>query len=86
MKTHLLWFDDRTNTPIADKLQRAAAHFEAKHGQRPTICAINPLMAAAAGLQGPAVIAGMQIKTSQNVLTNHFWLGVEAEPEQEPAA
>jgi len=85
MRNGMLWFDDHTNLSIADKVERAARHYEDKLGQRPTVCYIHPSMMVAAGLHGPATLAGVYVKCTNNVLPNHFWLGV-VEPQPEEAA
>lgn len=85
MRAGMLWFDDR-NAPLPDKLERAAEHYQAKYGARPTLCYIHPTMAHLAGLHGNAIINRIQVKANDIVLLNHLWIGMAQEPSPEEAA
>ena len=66
-----LWFDNSTDTTLAQKVQRAATRYAKKHGQRPTVCYVHP-----AALDGEVQLNGLAIVPAANVLVNHFCLGV----------
>jgi len=42
MEWGLLWFDDTSGRSLEDKVARAAAHYERKFGQLPTLCFVHP--------------------------------------------
>jgi len=67
----LLWYDDTANRPLEDKVTRAAAHFEKKYGQSPTICFVNPT-----AKNGTDQVGGIQIETLKIVMPNCLWIGV----------
>lgn len=69
----LLWYDDTANRSLADKVVRAAAHFEKKYGRPPTICFVNP---AANAERGADRVSGIQIETLKIVMPNCLWIGV----------
>lgn len=71
MQTGLLWFDDNPNATLEDKVQRAAAHYECKYGQRPNLCFVHP-----AALDDGTTIASIRVQPRRSVPPNHFWLGV----------
>lgn len=71
MKIGMLWFDNSTDS-LEKKVQRAADYYRGKHGCSPNTCYINK--ADGAGGQ----IAGVELRTSSQVLRGHFWMGVEA--------
>ena len=67
----LLWYDDTANRPLEDKIARAAAHFEKKYGQPPTICFVNPT-----AKNGAHQVGGIQIQPLKVVMPNCLWIGV----------
>jgi hypothetical protein len=78
MKTGLLWFDDNPRRELKDKVLRAAAHYEKKHGHRPNLCFVHPSAFSGNG-NGKQVVkkAGkVEIRTGCSVLRHHFWLGL----------
>ncbi len=73
MEFGLLWYDDSSTRSLEDKVARAAAQYELKFGQSPTICFVNPAM-----LNGKATeMGGVQIEARRTVLPHHFLVGVE---------
>ena len=82
MDIGLLWFDNEKKRTLAQKVTRAADHYEAKFGARPTHCYVNPCLLPDADQDDPPEFEGVVVCPSGNVLTNHFWLGVD---ESEPA-
>lgn len=82
MEFGLLWYDDSTTRSIADKVTRAAAQYEHKFGQRPTVCFVNPAMLNGNPQDGNGrgkltEIGAVQIETLRTVLPHHFLVGVE---------
>ena len=65
---YLLWFDG-SKAPLAERLTRAAQHFEKKHGRSPTT-ALLPMNEEIAGLPG-----GISCERKPYVIENHLWLG-----------
>ena len=76
-----LWFDNSTDTTLAQKVQWAATRYAKKHGRQPDVCYVHPQALAA---EQPLVLRpkdegllnGLAIVPAANVLVNHFCLGV----------
>jgi hypothetical protein len=67
----MLWFDD-SSQPFADKLTRAATYYRNKHGCAPNVCYVHP-----SSLNDKVPVpATIRIVRMENLLPNHFWLGV----------
>jgi hypothetical protein len=67
----LMWYDDTANRSLEDKVARAAAHYERKYGQLPTLCFVNP-----SAKNGADQVAGIQIEALKVVRPNCLWIGV----------
>jgi hypothetical protein len=67
----LLWYDDTAGRPLEEKVSRAAAHYEHKYGQPPTLCFVNP-----ATKNGTDEVGGVQIETLKAVMPNCLWIGI----------
>jgi hypothetical protein len=67
----MLWFDN-SKEPLEDKVIKAADYYQKKHGRTANTCYINK----ADGQEGR--IAGVELRTSDQVMRSHFWMGVEA--------
>ncbi len=80
MRVGMLWFDDNKGRELADKVMRAAEHYEAKYGLPPTVCYVHPSML----IKATSPIAGVEVKGSNTVLPNHLWIGRgdEAQPQR----
>ena len=75
MKEGLLWFDNDPQRKLADKISRAATRYQVKFGRKPTLCYLN-----ASNVEGKTdEINGIRIKLVDDILPNHFWIGVETE-------
>lgn len=72
MREGLLWFDNSEQRDLSEKLERAAQYYKSKYGTRPTLAFIHPTMA----LGAPLPVEGIEIRQTNSVLPNHFWLGV----------
>lgn len=70
MKTGILWMD-RSDKPLAEKIQDAALAYERKHGAKADTCVLNPAAIPADGL----VVPGITIKTARNILPHHIHIG-----------
>ena len=71
MEWGLLWYDDTAGRPLEDKVTRAAAHYERKYGQPPTLCFVNP-----SAKNGTDQVAGIQVEALKVVGPNCLWIGV----------
>ncbi len=71
MEWGLLWYDDTAGRPLEDKVMRAAAHYEKKYGQPPTVCFVNP-----AAKNGTDQVGSVQLDTLQAVMPNCLWIGI----------
>jgi hypothetical protein len=83
MKTGLLWYDNDPMRELAEKVERAAAHYERKFGRPPDLCLVHPSLVDGKGKHSksgaPASAGEVQIRPGRAVLPNHFWLGVDEE-------
>jgi len=85
LKTGLLWFDNSPQRELADKVLRAAAHYQTKYGHAPTVCFVHPAMLEGNG--GGMLRAGqVEVRPGRAIMRDHFWLGVADEQEPRPAA
>ncbi len=71
MENGLLWFDDRKDIPLEQKIACAVSFFQEKYGKKPDCCYVN---ASASDSKMPKQLAGLRIEISQYVLPNHFLL------------
>ena len=76
MKTGLLWFDDDPNRTLEDKVLKATAHYERKHGRSPSLCLVHPGALNGNGKRPVRKAGGVEIRPGRSVLPYHFWLGV----------
>jgi hypothetical protein len=80
MKTGLLWFDDDTSKDLEEKVRRAAAHYERKYGQSPTLCFVHPSAlngnGNGSGDDSNLQTGGVEVRSGRTILPDHFWLGV----------
>lgn len=82
MREGLLWFDNDPQRRLVDKIDRAAARYQAKFGRRPTTCYLNM-----ADFDGQTEQSnGIRLRTVPNILRHHFWLGIENETVKAKAA
>lgn len=72
MREGMLWFDNSEQRELDAKIERAAQYYQSKYGTRPTLCFVHPTML----LSGPATLDDIEIRATNSVLPNHFWLGV----------
>lgn len=74
MEIGMLWYDNAPERSVEEKVLRAAAHYEAKYGERPTHCEIWLAKDIA---EEPFDVDGIQVHPTGCLMPNHFWIGVE---------
>lgn len=92
MNVGMLWFDNDPKSNIDLKIERAASYYQTKYGRIPTLCFVHPSMLKngkskdepdnpSAGLAHEKSFAacGIEIRSNQSVLPNHFWIGVNGQ-------
>ncbi|MGD8622597.1 MAG: hypothetical protein PVI81_08925 [Anaerolineales bacterium] len=79
MKIGMLWFDEDCELDVAQKIARASDYYWQKYGRKPNLCFVHPESMDESDL--PSDVA-VEVKSSQTLLQNHFWIGVEEEAEQ----
>ena len=67
----LLWYDDTSGRLLEDKVSRAAAHYQRKFGQPPTLCFVHP-----SAKNGTDQVEGVQVETLKTVGPNYLWIGI----------
>jgi hypothetical protein len=73
MRSGLLWYDADRKKPLQDKLKEGIWCYEEKFGCRPNACHLSP------GTE--ATYPELRLVPNKFIQPNHFWLGVEEEPE-----
>ncbi len=87
MDIGMLWFDNDKQADLNIKVKRAVTYYQKKYGQKPNICFVNPCMISPNGngmksnTRKSAIKTrnGIEIKESQSMLPNHFWIGINPE-------
>jgi hypothetical protein len=74
MDIGMLWFDSNRQQDVCVRIERASTYYRSKYGRAPDLCYVHPSMLAG---EIPKEIAGLKVQTSQTVLPDHFWLGIE---------
>lgn len=72
MNVGMLWLDDDKHTTLEEKIERAAEYYQNKYGQTPDFCLVNEAM-----LEEEKKMGRIQVRPVQNVLRNHFWVGIQ---------
>lgn len=78
MEIGMLWYDGDPSRCVHEKVERAAAYYRSKYGRSPNLCMIHPKTAGPSGMADNATI---EIRLSQLVLLDHFWMGVRPDDE-----
>jgi len=83
MDIGMLWFDNDKQSDLKVKVTRAVTYYQKKYGQKPNLCFVNPCMIRISGNGGSTETnggtlqtGGVEIRESQSMLPNHFWLGI----------
>lgn len=74
MKSGLLWFDNNDQRDLVTKILHAADYYNDKYGYPPNMCLVHPSMLEG---QKKVDIKGLDVRASNSVLPNHFWIGEE---------
>lgn len=83
MDIGMLWFDNDTRAGLAARVERAVEYYRNKYRQVPNVCFVHPSMLLA---EESLKVQGIEIRTSNSLLPNHFWVGVERKPAQAVSA
>ena len=75
MREGLLWYDNDPARRLPDKVKRAATRYQARFGQKPTLCYVN----LAEFDDKIEEVNGIQLRPVSNILRHHLWLGVDVE-------
>lgn len=67
----MLWFDNDPRSDLIAKVIRAAEYYQRKYGKKPDVCFVHP-----SAVQESQRMEGIEIRRSQMVLPNHFWIGL----------
>ncbi len=70
----MLWFDSNHHQDVSVRIERASSYYKSKYGKTPDLCYVHPSTLRGAILKE---VNGLKVRTSQTVLPNHFWLGIE---------
>ena len=79
MEIGMLWFDNDPHVDLADKVNKAAAHYQNKYRQTPNLCFVNPSMISDNKTQTGAIL----VYTNGTIRPNHFWIGFSGEDQSE---
>jgi hypothetical protein len=71
MDVGMLWLDDDKSSTLEEKILRAADYYHNKYGKTPNMCLVNQTQ-----LEEAKQVGLIQVRPVQNVLRNHFWMGV----------
>lgn len=71
MNVGMLWLDDDKGLTLEEKIRRAAEYYRLKYGQQPDLCLVN-----VGSLEDEQRVDLIQVRPAQNILPNHFWLGM----------
>jgi len=83
MDIGMLWFDNDKNADLNAKVARAASYYQKKYGQSPNLCFVHPSMLGSNGKKAKKKAsrkknAAVELRPSQSLLPNHFWLGINS--------
>jgi hypothetical protein len=82
MNVGMLWFDNDTKIDLTTKVHRAARYYKDKYGTIPDLCYVHPTMFGISGTQNvensPIRAGEIEIRTTQTVLPNHIWIGINS--------
>ena len=81
MDIGMLWFDNDKNADLNAKVTRAANYYQKKYGQSPNLCFVHPSMLNGnkTKKRAPSKKTAVELRPSQSLLPNHFWLGINSQ-------
>lgn len=74
MKVGMLWFDEDQTSSLQARIDRAVEYYQRKYGARPNLCMVHPRTLEQ---DGATAAGGVKVCSSNAVLPNHLWLGVD---------
>ena len=74
MDIGMLWFDSDEDLDVSVRIEKASKYYRSKYGRKPNLCYLHP---STGGTGVPKIIGDLKVITSQTVLPDHFWLGIE---------
>lgn len=86
MGLDLLLYDDSPTRSDLEKVERAAARYEQKFGQPPTVCFVHPATPGLAHLQTAALKLGINVYTVKGRVPApyHFRIGINGNGKKGP--
>jgi hypothetical protein len=78
MKTGMLWYDDRPDRTLEEKVQRAIDHYRHRYCRSPDACCVHPSTLKS---DDDLRIDGVRVLAKNGVLRHHFWVGEEKQGE-----
>jgi hypothetical protein len=76
MEIGMLWYDGDPSRRMDEKVERAATYYRNKYGRSPNLCLIHPQTA---GQSSIVPNARIEVRFSDLVLRDHFWVGIRPE-------
>ena len=70
MKIGMLWFDNDTKKPFAEKCNKAIEYYQNKYNKIPNLIVVSPDTAI-------SEIENVKVQLSKSIMPNHFWVGRE---------
>ena len=65
----LVWYDDSTKTPVADKIQAAIAAYVVRFQTRPSLVLVNAI--------DHIERADVLVRSERTIQPNSFWVGLD---------
>lgn len=84
MNIGMLWFDNDPKAELPLKLKRAISYYQEKYGQEPNLCFVHPSMIfpeQPVSEEQKIKFGPIEVRVSKSVLPNHFWIGINSQPE-----
>ncbi|UCD98925.1 MAG: hypothetical protein JSV42_18620 [Chloroflexota bacterium] len=78
MNVGMLWFDNDVKSDLIVKIERAAAYYLGKYGDKPNICFVHPSMAQIESKEQVLRAGDIEIKLTKSVLPHHLWIGIQS--------
>lgn len=71
----MLWFDKDPQSDLLSKVNKAAAYYLQKYGQKPDLCFVHPSMLPSESLKTEE----LSIFGNPSMIPHHIWIGLEQE-------
>lgn len=76
MNVGMMWFDRDHRRPLRERITRAVDYYRSKYGLDPNLLFLHPKTV---GEESIGRLGQVEVRTSQTVLPDHFWIGVVRE-------